>query len=88
MIVKRKENILDQVLEFSKKQTCPDIFKYSTSPKVHFYRDHSGGERLKVFERPDQIALSGIKGFDSRGDPPRQKSVSRISDRVSLLPEP
>lgn len=79
---------MDPVLEYCRKQTVPEIFKYEISPKVQFYRDHSGGERLKVIQSPQQIAINGIKGFDARGDPPKHVSISRLSDRISLLQEP
>ena len=52
VVVRKKEKLMHPVLEYCRRQPVPDIFKYDITPKVQFYRDHSGGERLKVIQSP------------------------------------
>ena len=41
---------------------------------------------MKVREYPSEVAFKVNKGLDSRGDPPRTKSVIHSEDRMSLKP--
>ena len=77
--------ILSPVMDFAKKANRPDIFKLNMTPKFHFYRDEVG-EKMMPREKPHAFSFNIQKGFDLKGHPPRHRSVTRLNDRVSLLP--
>lgn len=78
----------NQVINHAKSTTtAPEIFRLNnTMPKFHFYRDQAGGERMMPREMPKVFAYQVQNGYMPNGHPHKSRSISKMDERVSLLP--
>ncbi len=73
-------------MKHCKNANRPEIFKLEMKPKFLFYRDETS-EKVLIKQTPKQCSFNIQKGLDERGDPPRSKSIIKMEDRISMIPD-